>query len=312
MTDLHQKSTGDSSKTTHEGGYSLLVVDGSPGHAQMVRMMLASMVYPKFNVESTTKLSDALEFCSKQRFEGCILDLDLPDSKGIDTLIHLSKAQPELAIVVIASPLEESLGALLIKYGAQDEIAQDGLSAEALARTVAYSIERKRSLEHRRKAASSKEVDELKQALQQSRETFTAFFRSILGVVANRTMLQPPGMPALSMAMIMVDEAGTVQQISDCAGKLFALDIEKSVGKPINDVLQFGKEKQVMEFLQARKQTSFPLQSVVACQPGAERKFVSTQISPFENGAILLFIDQTPLVVSLSGIRSELISLIPE
>jgi DNA-binding NarL/FixJ family response regulator len=319
MNKAHQKPAGESSTHTHEGGYSVLVVDGSIGHAQMVRMMLSNVGYPKFNIECVDRFSDAMAACATRRFEGCILDLDLPDSKGIDTLMRFSQAQPDLAIVVLAAPLEESLGALLIKYGAQDEIAQDGMTAEALARTVTYAIERKRSLSHSKKAEpakenaeSSKEIDDLKQALQQSRETFSAFFRGVLAVLANNTNPMESALPAMSIPMIMVDEACVVQEISDSAAELFGVSAEQSVGKKINDVLQFGKEKALINVLQKRRQISFPLLSVVACRLGVERKFVSAQISPFGSGAILLFIDQTPLVVSLDEIRSELLALLPE
>lgn len=72
-----------------------------------------------------------------------LLDLGLPDVKGMGSLVRLQAAAPETAVVVLTGDTDQARGIEALSAGAQDYIVKGEIDGDGLARAIGYSIQRK-------------------------------------------------------------------------------------------------------------------------------------------------------------------------
>ena len=72
-----------------------------------------------------------------------LLDLGLPDSHGIDTLVVTRAQAPGVPIVVLTGFQDEALGDEALKGGAQDYLVKGQVDSKLLGRSLRYAIVRK-------------------------------------------------------------------------------------------------------------------------------------------------------------------------
>ena len=109
-----------------------------------------------FNISIATRLADGVEQLEKRRFDVVLLNLTLPDSRGIDTLLATIEASPDEAIIVLTSADDEALSLEALKFGAQDYLNKYRLNSEGLRRSILFAIERSNLL--RSREAGSEEI----------------------------------------------------------------------------------------------------------------------------------------------------------
>ena len=126
--------------------HRILLVEDNPVEAMRLRQLLARTRQIHFDVESVGTLAVAQERAVSGGFDLVLLDLDLPDSVGLDTYAALSCAAPALPIVTILRPSDEALGLEAVQLGAQDLVIKSHASAEGLARVIRCAMERHRML----------------------------------------------------------------------------------------------------------------------------------------------------------------------
>src|ERR1700722_2364562 len=93
-----------------------------------------------FQVEWVKRCSEALG-----RLDGIaaiLVDLYLPDSRGIDTFNRFFVAAPKIPILVLIDPQDEKTGKLAVQCGAQDYLFKCRLDAYLLPKAVGSMIER--------------------------------------------------------------------------------------------------------------------------------------------------------------------------
>ena len=76
-----------------------------------------------------------------------LVDLSLPDSRGIDTFDRLFNVAHEVPILILCTPHEEGTAKLAVQCGAQDYIFKDLLEAYPLRKAVESMIERAANVE---------------------------------------------------------------------------------------------------------------------------------------------------------------------
>ena len=79
----------------------ILLVEDNPGDADLIREMLPDDDESGFTVHCVTRLEDAVTHLRHKETDLALLDLDLPDSQGIETVRAAHRAAPELPIVVL-------------------------------------------------------------------------------------------------------------------------------------------------------------------------------------------------------------------
>ena len=124
----------------------VLLVEDNPGDARLIKEMLASPAYDgvTYQLSQVETLSVAVQVCSNNPIEVILLDLNLPDSTGRETLESLNGMFPQIPIVVLTGLNDSELTMQSVQHGAQDYITKEECTSQLLTRVIHYAIERKR------------------------------------------------------------------------------------------------------------------------------------------------------------------------
>jgi PleD family two-component response regulator len=90
--------------------------------------------------------ASASEALSNDSPDVLLLDLNLPDSYGMETFRRAQQAAPGIPMVVLLGPADESLALRLIREGAQDFLMKEQIDCAPLAHALRNAIERHRLL----------------------------------------------------------------------------------------------------------------------------------------------------------------------
>jgi len=131
-----------SSQDDPDRTYKILVVEDDPIDAELVSRYLGQSRRPRFTAESVQYLKDAMEALNSKEFDAVLLDLNLPDSFGLEAVDRLRASWTAGPIIVLTGLDEECIGTDALRHGAQDYLAKDGLSGHLLSRSIRYAIER--------------------------------------------------------------------------------------------------------------------------------------------------------------------------
>lgn len=72
----------------------ILLVEGNPGAVDLVAEMHAELASAEYHIKKTEKLADALGQLQTDFYDIVLLDLNLPDSRGLETLQSLKGRPP--------------------------------------------------------------------------------------------------------------------------------------------------------------------------------------------------------------------------
>ncbi|PQO45314.1 response regulator [Blastopirellula marina] len=128
----------------------ILLIEDNLEEAAQVRQVLRETEEP-FSVEHAETLFAGIDKLLSQEIDVILLDLDLPDSEGLGTIIALHFQVPQMPIVVLTSIADRNLAASVIQEGAQDCLPKTNVDADSLTRSIRYAIERT----HRERAEST-------------------------------------------------------------------------------------------------------------------------------------------------------------
>lgn len=123
----------------------ILLVEDDSGDALIVREHLHEQRWHfQWTLGHARTLAEARELILKQPPDVILLDLTLPDSRGLETYSRMQRSVPHVPIVVMSGLSDEALALSTIQLGAQDYIPKNELGSLILTRTIRYAIERNR------------------------------------------------------------------------------------------------------------------------------------------------------------------------
>lgn len=126
---------------------ALLVEDNSADAALLMKLLQYNDHDTKsWQITHTKRLEAALEHLHYTEFDVILLDLSLPDSQGLETVIQVQTAFPYLPIVVLTGLQDEAFAQQAVAQGAQDYLVKGQATAELLLKSVSYAIERSQIL----------------------------------------------------------------------------------------------------------------------------------------------------------------------
>jgi two-component system, cell cycle sensor histidine kinase and response regulator CckA len=121
----------------------VLVIEDDPVYAAFARAALRKTDNPPDDVVFAKTLEAGLRILADdQPIDLILLDLGLPDSDGLDTLVSVRNRAPETAIIVLTGRDDHGLARRAVQEGAQDYIVKGSGSEKHLTRSVGYAIER--------------------------------------------------------------------------------------------------------------------------------------------------------------------------
>lgn len=99
----------------------------------------------RFQLHWVTTLQEGLDHLGKGEVDAVLLDLNLPDSRGVETVVRLRERAPSLPIVVLTVAIELRIALGTLQAGAQDFLLKDELAiSSVLTRAIRYAIERQK------------------------------------------------------------------------------------------------------------------------------------------------------------------------
>jgi diguanylate cyclase (GGDEF)-like protein/PAS domain S-box-containing protein len=198
---------------------TVLLIHEDSAVAKIVRDCLLNSIDGFFIVDWVESCACAVRRLHKNRTEriaAVLVNLDLGDSRGLQTLEALLKTSPEVPILVLSSALEESTAVRAVKAGAHDYILEDDLESYLLPKAVRHMLER----------ASHAEA------------LFAATERAHITL------------NSIGDAVISTDIAGNVAFLNPVAQTLTGWSATEAIGRPIDEVLK------IIEIASARRQIS--------------------------------------------------------
>jgi signal transduction histidine kinase len=118
-----------------------LIVEDNPGDAFLVQEQLSQVSTP-FDIESAEDLSTAMKAVSIKPPDVVLLDLNLPDSHGTETIRQMIRKLPNVPVLVLTGQDDEQLALRAVQEGAQDYLFKSELDRGHLVRAIKYAIER--------------------------------------------------------------------------------------------------------------------------------------------------------------------------
>lgn len=121
----------------------ILLIEDNPGDARLISEMLKETEQSFSQFHWARSLKNAIEYpLDHATVATVLLDLGLPDSEGIDTLIATREAYPNSSIVVLTGVDNEEMTLRALREGAQSYLTKSELIAATLDITIRYSLER--------------------------------------------------------------------------------------------------------------------------------------------------------------------------
>jgi signal transduction histidine kinase len=120
----------------------VLQIEDNPGDVALVRAILREAGEQNFVVEHAARLRAGLERLKDGACDVALLDLGLPDSRGIETFRSARTAAPDVPIIVFSGLDDQDLALRAVQEGAQEYLVKGAFDGALLARTIRYAIGR--------------------------------------------------------------------------------------------------------------------------------------------------------------------------
>ncbi len=182
-----------------EAPLNVLLVEDDDEDAEFLEIILSQVTNPPFLLERAQTLHETIAHLTRAEADLVLLDLFLPDSKGIETLQKITKIAPRTSIVVLTGANDERLALTALNRGAQDYIVKGHLHTAQLSRSMRFAVERKR----------------VGIALMESEERFRSVIDNALDTI------------------LSLDHTGTIQSINPAGERTFGYQASEVIGKNI-------------------------------------------------------------------------------
>ena len=123
--------------------FTILLIEDNRLQISIVRRILQEAPGRRFILHVAESLREGLDLISREPIDAMLLDLNLPDSEGVETLMAVMKESPELPVVVLTAVDDEEMAVDAVKHGAQDYLYKEKADQDLLIRSLRYAIERK-------------------------------------------------------------------------------------------------------------------------------------------------------------------------
>ncbi len=135
-----------------------LLIEDNPGDRQIVKALLEE--FKEISVDHADTLEKGMKLLENGDYNSVLLDLNLPDSSGVNTLVSILVKFPEYPVVVLTAHDEVELGILSVQSGAQDYLNKQYLNGRLIMHCIRYAIERHKLIN--RLKQSLREIDRLR------------------------------------------------------------------------------------------------------------------------------------------------------
>jgi signal transduction histidine kinase len=128
-----------------------LLVEDNPPDAELIAIRLSTGTHGVGSVPvRLIQRGTAATACAALRYwavDVVILDLTLPDARGLDALHRVRAASPETPVIVLTDTADRALALEALRAGAQDYLLKPPPDGPVLERILRYAVERQRLMQ---------------------------------------------------------------------------------------------------------------------------------------------------------------------
>jgi len=122
----------------------ILLVEDNPGDALLIEEIVSDVSEQGWELEWVDRISTAAEKLEEEEFDIILLDLFLPDSKGVGTFRKVSDLAPDIPIILLSGLDDQKVALETVQEGAQDYLVKGRVDDQLLLRSIRYAIERRK------------------------------------------------------------------------------------------------------------------------------------------------------------------------
>ena len=130
------------SPSNTKGNECVLLIASDADATARVLGELGSVTEERFVVEWVTELSRGMERLCDGGVKAVVLDLNLPDSRGVETFDKLFQAAPGVPVLILSDADTEGEARQAVQHGAQDHLLKEQADGYRLRRTVRTMMDR--------------------------------------------------------------------------------------------------------------------------------------------------------------------------
>ncbi|HTL47334.1 MAG TPA: response regulator [Verrucomicrobiae bacterium] len=127
-----------------ENAVPVLLIEDDPGDVRLVRQQLAASKDTHFEVVEKGLLSEGLERLAQGDIRVVLLDLSLPDGRGLQAVTRVHEASPATPIIAMNVVENGTLALQAVQEGAQDFFVKAAGSSASLPLVIRLAMERKK------------------------------------------------------------------------------------------------------------------------------------------------------------------------
>ena len=128
-------------------GLKVLMVEDDSDFVSLTRFALAQEPFLPIEITHAATLDQAIKYLFNNYFHAILLDLNLPDSSGLETFNQIRLSAPQIPIVVLSANRDFWTAIQSVREGAQDYLLKGENSGPLLARSLYYAVERNQHIE---------------------------------------------------------------------------------------------------------------------------------------------------------------------
>jgi serine phosphatase RsbU (regulator of sigma subunit) len=121
----------------------ILLIEDDPLLPVVLKASFQQAETAEFVIERAASLEAAIALLGSHEIDIVLLDLNLPDSRGLETFSKIQRIAPELPVIILSGVADEELAVESVRAGAQDYFVKGSMSTQLLVRAVRYALERK-------------------------------------------------------------------------------------------------------------------------------------------------------------------------
>ncbi len=133
----------------------VLLIEGDRNDARLLSNLLGHSPSQDLTLEWAPTINHGLARLARGEVDAVLLDLFLPDSKGLDTLYKVRQHAPGTAVLILTKINDEQLAIEAVRKGAQDYLVKGQVDGNLLVRAIHYAIERQRLLKQLEEARAA-------------------------------------------------------------------------------------------------------------------------------------------------------------